>query len=43
MDKVLGKFKFPNSFFPLFSVTYVVVTLYEAIPMCTYNICLFNK
>ena len=35
------------SYISLFSVTYGVGThwncLYEAIPMCTYNICLFNK
>ena len=40
MDMILVKCKFPS----LFSVTYVVGThwncLYEAIPMCTYNICL---
>ena len=46
MDMVLGKCKIPK--FPsLLSVTYVVGTywncLYEAIPMSTYNICLFNK
>ena len=47
VDKILGKCKFPNSFLPYFSETYVVGThwncLYEAIPMFTYNICLFNK
>ena len=40
------KCKFQNSFFS-FSVTYVVGShwncLIEAIPMCSYNICLFNK
>ena len=45
MDMKLGKCKFPIVF--LFSVTYAVGTqwncLYEAIPMCTFNICLFNK
>ena len=34
-------------FYSLFSVAYVVGThwncLYEAIPMCTYNMCIFNK
>ena len=41
MDMILGKCKFPNS------VTYVLGKhwncLIEAIPMCTYNICLFNS
>ena len=47
MDMILGFCKFPKMFSSLFSVTYVVGThsncLYEAIPMCTYNICIFNK
>ena len=47
MDMKLGKCKFPKKNTFLFSVTYVVGThwncLYEAIPMCTYNIYLFNN
>ena len=43
MDMILGKSKVLNSFSYL--VTYVVDwhldCLIEAIPMCTYNICLF--
>ena len=46
MDMILGKCKIPKCS-SLLAVIYVVGTdwncLYEAIPMCTYNICLFNK
>ena len=47
MDMILGKCKCQKKFSSLCSVTFVVGTHwdcpYEAIPTCTYNICLFNK
>ena len=46
MDIILG-LSVNLNIVSLFSVTYFVGThwncLYEAIPMCTYNICLFNN
>ena len=46
MDMILG-LNVNLNLVSLFSVTYVVGThwnsLYEAIPMCTYNICLSNN
>ena len=46
IDMILGKCKFPNRFFLIFydiCCRYTLDCLNEAIPMCTYNICLFNK
>ena len=50
MDIILEKCKFPNSFFFLIfgniCCRYTLElphSLYDAIPMCTSNICLFNK